>query len=147
MITGSRSDTRVLLVLENADARLGRGGDAWDRLVDHLDYLCSMGEGERLKLLVTSEQELLPGAQGSFRNSSEVEAKVEPLKPWDASLLMMDNLPRHFNRSEVGLPNSVPLTKENIIYAVQNHPHFMDVIRQGYPGALVRESERGLVCC
>lgn len=135
---------QVLLVLENADSLLERGGDARDRLVVLLNALCSMGERERLKLLVTSEQRLLLGTQERFRDGSEVEAKVLPLKPEDASKFLIDQLPRNFTKTELGLQRFVPLTSEVIRDAVQKHPDLKDVIMEGHPGTLVRV-RRGLV--
>lgn len=125
-------------MLENADALLERGGDARDRLVELLASLCSMGEGERLKLLVTSEQRLMPETHERLRDGAEVEAKVEPLQPVDASQFLIEKLPRSFTRSELGLPRFVPLTNKDIQDAVQYHPELMAVIREGHPGTLVR---------
>lgn len=130
-------------MLENADALFERGGDARDRLVELLSSLCSKGQRERLKLLVTSEHRLLLETHERFRDGSEVEAKIEPLKPVDASKFLIDKLPRNFTRSELGLQPKVPLTNEVIRNAVQNHPKLLDVIKEGHPGTLVRDIVRG----
>ena len=149
LITGSRSLPQVLLVLENADALLERGGDARDRLVEVLASLCSKGDEKRLKLLVTSEQRLLPETHERFRDGSEVEAKVEPLEPGDATEFLIDELPRKFTKNELRLPKRVPLTKEIVNDAVQKHPELMDVIKEGHPGTLVRGvgGRRGYILC
>eukprot|EP00752_Nemacystus_decipiens_P002487 g2338.t2 len=129
---------KALLVLENADALLERSGDARDRLVELLASLCAMGDGERLKLLVTSEQRLLTETHERFRDGSEVEAKIEPLKPSEACQFLREQMPGSFKRSELGFSSRVPLTDEMIDAAVQNHPDLMDVIREGHPGTLQR---------
>eukprot|EP00903_Cladosiphon_okamuranus_P015149 g14007.t2 len=136
--TGTRCFLQVLLVLENADALLERGGDARDRLVELLASLCAMGGGERLKLLVTSEHRLLPETHERFRDGSEVEAKVQPLTPVDASKFLRDKLPRNPTKGELRLPIDCPLTDEMIISAVKDHPELRDIINEGHPGTLQR---------
>ncbi|CAN0110971.1 unnamed protein product [Ectocarpus sp. 4 AP-2014] len=129
---------KVLLVLDNVDSLLERGGDAPDRLVNLLQDLCSMGGRGHLKLLATSEHKLLSGNEG-FRGGTEMVATVEPLKPLHASELLIDNSPRDLQPEELGL-RSGGLSKAHFVDAVQNHPVLKEVLKivGGHPGTLVR---------
>ncbi|CAM9461294.1 unnamed protein product [Ectocarpus sp. 13 AM-2016] len=135
---------KVLLVLDNVDSLLERGGDAQDRqdaqdrLVHLLCDLCSMGGGGHLKLLATSEHKLLSGNEG-FHGGTEMVATVEPLKTRYASELLMDNSPRDLQPAELGL-RSGGLSKAHVVSAVQNHPVLKEVLEIAgcHPGTLVR---------
>ncbi|CBJ30253.1 SH2 domain containing protein [Ectocarpus siliculosus] len=129
---------KVLLVLDNVDSLLERDGDAQDRLVQLLCNLCSIGDGGHLKLLATSEHKLLSGHE-RFRGGTETVARVEPLETRHASELLMDNLPRNLELTELGL-ESGGLSLADVLTAVQNHPVLKEVleIAEGHPGTLVR---------
>ncbi|CBJ30255.1 SH2 domain containing protein [Ectocarpus siliculosus] len=129
---------KVLLVLDNVDSLLERGGDAQDRLVHLLGDLCSMGGGGHLKLLATSEYKLLSGNE-VFHGGTERVAEVEPLETRHASELLIDNSPRDLQPEELGL-QSGGLSKAHVVSAAQNHPVLKEVleIAGGHPGTLVR---------
>ncbi|CAM9777047.1 unnamed protein product, partial [Hapterophycus canaliculatus] len=128
---------QVLLVLENADSLLERGGNARDRLVTLLSDLCSAGGGRHLKLLVTSERRLQPGTDARFRSGSEVESKVQPLRRVDAAKLLVENLPRKLTTKDLNLLPSQ--AKGNLLQAVQEHAFLKEVLdrAEGHPGILL----------
>ena len=131
--------SQVLLVLDNADSLFETGGEARDRVVELLSYLCSTGG--HLKLLVTSEHELLRDTKQRFRgDGSEVVVKVEPLKDADAATFLNENLPQPFKKTWLGLNPRAPCTPADIASAIQNHPVLKEVLgeAQGHPGTLVR---------
>ncbi|CAM9924266.1 unnamed protein product [Ectocarpus sp. 12 AP-2014] len=135
---------KVLLVLDNVDSLLERGGDAQDRrdaqdrLVHLLGDLCSMGGRGHLKLLATSAHKLLSGNE-SFHGGTEMVATVEPLNTRHASELLMDNSPRDLQPEELGL-RSGDILKPDVVSAVQDHPVLKEVLKiaGGHPGTLVR---------